>query len=198
MNLHQTGELANKAAEVHWVQWVHPYTMPAKTALRKKLNVIMENIIPFMMPAHCAKCLNMNGCCFAEDKCPESPLHDNCHCKIKRINGVTVTAECPIEKFTGYIFSDKYINNGKNKLYRNWGFTITDSNLLKAEMEKQAINVYLSGEYILGEMNSYGQRIDIPITLNCKNGQRVTFKTGWMTYPNGKIILITPYGGKIK
>lgn len=194
MDLQQTGELANKAAAVQWVKWVHPNTEPAHTHEEKQTNVLKAA----MISAHCAKCLNMNGCCFAENKCPESPLHDNCHCKTERVAGVTVMAECPIEKFTGYIFSDKYINNGKNKLYQNWGFTIADSSLLKAEMEKQAFNVYLSGEYMLGEMNSFGQRIDIPITLNCKNGQRVTFKTGWMTYPNGKIILITPYGGKIK
>lgn len=194
MNLQQTGDLANKISDVQWVKWVHPRTAPATTSFEKKVNAVVAAIIPM----HCAKCLNMNGCCFTEDNCPEAPLHDNCHCKAERIDNVTVTAECPIEKFTGYIFSDKYINNGKKELYQTWGFTISDSIILKAEFEKQAYNIYLSGEYMLGEMNSYGQRIEIPITLNCKNGQKVTFKTGWMTYPDCKIILITPYGGKIK
>ncbi len=132
MNLRQAGELANKAAAVQWVKWVHPNTQPANSHAEKQANVLKAAIIP----THCAKCLNMNGCCFAKDKCPESPLHENCHCKAERIDDITVTAECPIEKFTGYIFSDKHKNNGKQEMFERWGFKISDSAILKSELEK--------------------------------------------------------------
>ncbi len=125
---------------------------------------------------------------------PESPLHENCHCKAERIDGVTVTAECPIEKFTGYVF-DIIQNKGKKDLFESWGFTIADSASLKYEMEKQAYYAYLSGEYKLNKLDSYGQRIDIIVKLTGKNGKVLTFKTGWMTYPDGKILLTTPFGG---
>ena len=114
MNLQQTGELANKISEVQWVKWVHPRTVPAKSSLQKKVNVIVAKILPI----HCAICLNMNGCCFAEDNCPEGNFHDNCHCKIERIDSIKVTAECPIEKFTGYIFNDFY-NDGKVQIFKS-------------------------------------------------------------------------------
>ena len=191
MDLQQTAELANKAAAVQWVKWVHPRTVPATTSFEKKINVVVATIIP----THCAKCLNMNECCFAENKCPESPLHENCHCKAERIDDINVTAECPIEKFTNYIFNE-YNNMGKKKLFEQWGYTISDSAMLKREIENQAYNAYLSGGYELGILDSYGQRLNIRVTLKNKFGKQISFVTGWMTYPNGNILLTTPYGDK--
>ncbi|MDE7106821.1 MAG: hypothetical protein K2O39_00690, partial [Clostridiales bacterium] len=178
--------------DVQWVKWVHPRIPPATTSFEKKMNAVVASIIPI----HCAKCLNMNGCCFAENKCPEEKFHDNCHCKTERIENLTVKAECPIEKFTEYIFNDFY-KDGKEQIFKNLGYTISDSATLKSEMEKQAYSAYLSGEYELGTLDSYGQRINIYVTLTSKNGKQVTFKTGWMTYPDGKILLTTPFGGKV-
>jgi hypothetical protein len=34
------------------------------------------------------------------------------------------------------------------------------------------------------------------VTLATSNGKQATLKTGWMTYPDGKILLTTPFGGK--
>ncbi len=175
MNLRQTAELANKICDIQWVKWVYPKTPPASTSAEKTKNVVASAILPL----HCAKCLNMNGCCFAEDKCPEVPLHENCHCKTERIGGITVTAECPIEKFTGYIFN-KFYNDGKEQIYKDLGFTISDSVALKAEIEKQAYNAYLSGKYKLNKLNSYGQRIDITVKLSGKTKKSYLLKPdGW-------------------
>ncbi|MCI9404971.1 MAG: hypothetical protein HFJ21_05460 [Clostridia bacterium] len=190
MDLQQTGELANKAAAVQWVKWVHPNTEPAHTHEEKQTNVLKAA----MISAHCAKCLNMNGCCFAKYKCPKSPLHENCHCNTERIDSITITTECPIEKFTGYIFN-KFYNDGKEQIFKDLGFSISDSDMLKAEMEKQANLAYLLGNYELNKLNSYGQRLNIKVTLIGKNGKSLSFKTGWMTYPDGKIVLTTPFGG---
>jgi len=65
---------------------------------------------------------------------------------------------------------------------------------LKHELEKQAYNAYLSGEYVLNNLDSFGQRINIEITLHCPNGKQVNFISGWLVYTNGKIINATPYG----
>lgn len=191
MNLQETSELAKKAADVQWVKWVHPWTKPAETYEEKKKNVIIANIIKL----HCAICLNTNGCCFAKNNCPREEQHYNCHCHFKNINNISITTYCPIEKFTKYIFNENY-NDGKANIFYNLGYTIADSTTLKLEMEKQAYYAYLTGNYLLNVLDSYGQRIDIYITLSSPSGKKYTFKTGWMTYPNGKIVLVTPYGGR--
>ena len=54
-------------------------------------------------------CLNLNGCCFVKEKCPDRP-HPNCHCYTIDIPSITARAEYPIEKFTKYIFAE-----GKSK-----------------------------------------------------------------------------------
>lgn len=138
----------------------------------------------------------MNGCCFAEDKCPESPLHENCHCKAERIGRVIVTAECPIDKFTGYVFNELQ-NKGKKHIFEKRGFSIVDSTRLKKELERQAYNSYISGDYVLNKLDDFGQRINIEITLKCPNGETIKFISGWLVYPNGKIINATPCRGEL-
>ena len=40
-------------------------------------------------------------------------------------------------------------------------------------------------------LDKNGQRLAIPIKLNGK-----AFYSGWMVYPDVRIVLVTPYGGK--
>lgn len=164
----------------------------AQTNLEKSANVLSGAI-----SKHCAKCLNLNGCCFVKDKCPTQPLHPNCHCMVIDINSPTIKPECIIEKIRDYIFSETK-NNGKKELFELWGYSIMDSEYLRQEFIKQAKLAYSIGAYELGLLNEYGQRINITITLKRKdkNGY-VSFRSGWMVYPNGKIILTTPYGEEI-
>ena len=64
-------------------------------------------------------------------------------------------------------------------------------------MDRQAEEKYLSGEYELGKLDRYGQRINIVIEIPRKNGTgTVTFVSGWMLGANGELRLTTPYGGK--
>lgn len=64
-------------------------------------------------------------------------------------------------------------------------------------MERQAREKYIAGEYSLGKLNLYGQRINIVIEIPRKNGLgTVTFVSGWMVEPGEKLKLNTPYGGK--
>jgi hypothetical protein len=69
---------------------------------------------------HCPICLVLDKCRFQHVehiKMPELPQHEKCHCVVKQIAtpiaGKTAIAKCPIEKFTEYIFADKYAWNGK-------------------------------------------------------------------------------------
>lgn len=90
----------------------------------------------------------------------------------------------------------KHSANGKMKLFLGWGFSILDSEMLKQEFEKQALESYIKGNYTLGLLNEQGQHIDILIKLKRKDkDQIVTFISGWMVEPDGKIRCATPYGG---
>lgn len=112
------------------------------------------------------------------------------------IPSITAKAECPIEKFTKYVFVPSLIDD-KKQLFELWGYDIMDSLYLQQEFIKQAKLAYSVGDYELGLLNEYGQRINIAITLKRKDkNEYVTFRSGWMVYPNGKIVLTTPYGRK--
>ena len=189
MNFKQANDYTRKLFSANWVKWVHKGTKPAETNVDKSLNAIKA-----IIPIHCAMCLNLNGCCFVVGKCPEQPLHPNCHCYTIDIQSITAQAECLIEKFTEYIFVE---GNSKKQLFESWGYSIMDSGYLQQEFIKQAKLAYSVGEYELGKLDKYGQRINIVIKLKRKNtSEYVSFVSGWMVYPNGKIILNTPYGGK--
>ena len=145
---------------------------------------------------HCASCLNMNGCCFVKDKSPNNPPHGFCHCYYENIEIPDIRITSAIEKFTNYVFN---VGNdeGKNALFESWGYSIQDAEYIKREIERQALLAYQCGEYILGSRNEYGQRINTVIHLKRRDtGEEVSFVAGWMSYPDGRLVLITPYGGK--
>lgn len=180
-----------KALQTKWVKWVHHGTKPAESSAEKSANIIKG-----VFSRHCAICLNLNGCCFVKEKCPTKPLHPNCHCETININPIAAIAECSIEKFTKYIFIASAIND-KKQLFELWGYDIMDSKYLQQEFINQAKLAYSVGDYELGLLNEYGQRINIVIKLKRKStNDYVSFRSGWMVYPNGKIVLTTPYGRK--
>ena len=79
----------------------------------------------------------------------------------------------------------------------SWGYDIMDSAYLQQEFERQAMIAYSTGIYELDKRDDYGQRINITITIKRKdNGEYVTFQSGWMVYPDGRIVLVTPYGDR--
>ncbi len=189
MNLQQANDYTNKLFSINWMQWVHEGSKAAESNVEKSANVIKGTI-----SKHCAMCLNLNGCCFVIDRCLPKPLHPNCHCYTVDIPSITAKAECPIEKFTKYIFAE---GNSKKELFELWGYSIIDSEHLQQEFIRQAKMAYSVGDYELDRLDDYGQRINIEIKLKRKEREGyVTFQSGWMVYPNGKIILTTPYGDK--
>lgn len=153
-------------------------------------------------PNCCQECLKLDGCLFMESKAPMWPHHPNCHCTLDPIDYAVVlmsaVSKSDYSKFDPYLFNTTGVYpHTKEKLFAQWGYTVDDARWLQAEMERQAREKYVAGDYALGKLNDKGQRISIRVTIPRRdNGESVSFITGWMVYPNGKIQLTTPYGGK--
>ena len=151
---------------------------------------------------HCGSCLSLHKCWFVFKKAPVSPLHEKCHCTTVAIPASQVksnaVAKSDYSKYNPYLFDPKnFYKHGKNKAFESWGYTISDSQWLQNEIEKQGKQQYLLGNYELGVLNMRGQRISIRVTIPRKKGTgEVSFVTGWMVNPGGEIKLNTPYGGK--
>lgn len=163
-----------------WVKWVHN-----PTGL-----------------VHCFTCLKLNGCWFIDNNRPECPQHPSCHCFLEVLSYDEVLNKAKsiseYSKFDPYLFNteNKY-SHGKEKLFSEWGYTVNDAKWLQTEIERQGLENYITGNYILGKLDHNGQRISIRVTIPRKdNDSTVSFVTGWIVYPNGQIKLTTPYGGK--
>ena len=102
----------------------------------------------------------------------------------------------PIKKFTEYLFNaDNPKNGGKAELFELWGYDQADSQWMVTESQQQAKEKYIDGNYSLGLLDEYGQRIHIQMTIPDKmTGEKRVFRTAWMAKPNGELVLITPYG----
>lgn len=163
-----------------WVQWTHH--SEGKT--------------------HCEECLKLDGCWFLESNAPTWPHHPFCHCTLDPIDYAVVLVNAAA--YSDYRKFDPYLLNTygdythtKEKLFAQWGYTVADAHWLQAEMEKQAREKYMNGEYTLGKLNENGQRLSIRIEIPRKNGTgAVSYISEWMVHPNGKLRLTTPYGGK--
>lgn len=147
---------------------------------------------------HCRICTVLSGDYFPAFNMPQYPQHPYCDCLLLSISKPTsqAVANCPLGKFTDYIFKSDN-SNGKTHLFEGWGYAIEDSEYLKSEYEKQAKEKYLKGDYSLQVLNNYGQRVTISIELKTAN-KNVKIKTGWMVHPLGLITCATPYSGEVK
>ncbi len=173
-------QLEKKADSQRWVTWIHE----------------MTGIF------HCFQCLQLDGCWFMWENEPIAPLHDKCHCRVEAIDYSAVymnaSAYSSFSKFDPYLFNTTgFYLHGKEKLFEEWGYTVDDARWLQEELERQAREKYISGEYKLGRLDIFGQRINIQIEIPRRDtGEIVSFTSGWMVEPHGKLKLNTPYGGK--
>ena len=100
---------------------------------------------------------------------------------------MNAVAKSNYSKFDPYLFNTPgtYTHN-KEKLFLAWGYTVEDARWLQAEIERQALEKYLAGDYQLGKLNRNGQHISIRVSIIRRDtGELVSFDTGWMVYPNG-------------
>lgn len=142
-----------------WIKWIHEGTIRAYTNEMKQQNVEYSKV-----NYHCATCPNLNGCYFPKNNMPAYPHHYGCHCKLEAAININFKAECPIEKFTEYIF-DINKNRGKKSLFESWGYGKMDSTWLQKEFCRQAQEKYAKGNFSLNKLDTQGQRINIEITL---------------------------------
>lgn len=151
---------------------------------------------------HCDECMKLDGCFFLQNKHLPCPHHPYCHCTLEPVDYsvVLMNAEAHSEysKYDPYLFDpENFYRHGKDLAFEKWGHTLKDADWLQKELERQAIEKYLSGEYMLGKLDRNGQRASIRVAIPRRDKEgSVSFITGWMIMPNGKLKLNTPYGGE--
>ena len=164
-------EINGQIVDNQWIEWDH-VGVPNKP---KEFRDIIRFVLSLLN--HCMNCSALDGCYFIGRNMPKLPLHEMCDCKNIKISSSVVNAnaeaDCPIEKFTNYVFTDNVKSKGKKAIFASLGFSDKDSQTLKLEIEKQSLNNYLKGNYLLKNLDLNGQRLAIPITLSGK-----TFYTG--------------------
>ena len=105
------------------------------------------------------------------------------------------TVDSKYSKYDVYLFNTLgTYNNHKADLFRLWGYNVDDVPWMKKEWERQAFEKYIAGDYKLNLLDEWGQRINIRIEIPRKDtGEIVSFMSGWLVMPNGKLQLATPY-----
>lgn len=73
-------------------------------------------------------------------------------------------ASVPVAKFSDYIFREG-ATHGKDAVFRSYGFGAADSQALASEFERQGATKFAAGDYQLGKLDQYGQRITTSIGL---------------------------------
>ncbi len=176
---HEIFDAANGSHKKKWVEWQHE----------------TRGLL------HCGSCLSLHECWFVFGNEPIVPLHERCHCRTLAIPTAQVEtrakATSAFSKFDPYLFNTSGIHcHGKDALFKSWGYSADDALWLQEEIERQGLANYLSGNYTLGMLNMFGQRLNIRVEIPRKDGQGVvSFITGWTVLAHGKIKLNTPYGG---
>ncbi|HVZ39959.1 MAG TPA: RHS repeat-associated core domain-containing protein [Candidatus Kapabacteria bacterium] len=109
-------------------------------------------------------------------------------------------AKAPVEKFSDYIFKEG-ATHGKAAVFENLGYSGENSAELAKIWEEQAAAKYSEGDFTLGKLDQYGQRINIVIQvrgIGNASGQTSSMISGWMIRPDGTITLNTPFSGYAK
>ena len=173
-------------------------------ALRDAIYVAIQPWVEWkhisMGKTHCPTCLKLDKCWFVKANMPMLPQHEYCHCtavpKSTRIVQSEAKATSPIKKFAEYLFNpNNPKNGGKAELFELWGYDKADSQWMVEESQRQARKKYIAGEYSLGKLDEYGQRIHIQMSVPDRaTGEAKFFRTAWMARPNGELVLVTPYG----
>jgi len=89
---------------------------------------------------HCQECLMLDGCFFQQGKAPLCPHHPYCRCTLEDAEYETVLASASAysdySKFDPYLFDpNNSYRHGKNRAFKSWGYSISDSLWLTNEME---------------------------------------------------------------
>ena len=138
----------------------------------------------------CALCVALNDTVFRNNNKPKY-YHPKCKCELRPYNLTDVIIDLPMKKITNYLF----VNVDKKAMMRSMGFIIDDSDELYKIIETETKKQYLSGNYVLKNLNENGQHFKINITLKGKReylGESYKCHIGTIMYPYGKIKIATP------
>lgn len=97
----------------------------------------------------------------------------------------------PMRKITEYLFVD--IN--KNRMIKSMGYFVTDYQEVYDIISKNVKKEFLSGNYLLKELNVNGQHFKVNYKIVGKNehiAEVFNCHTGCIAWPNGKIRITTP------
>lgn len=122
--------------------------------------------------SHCSVCLKLDQCWFTKDCKPKLPQHPHCHCEVEAILLSDVNNQSHTVSDIG-IMIDLCADLGYDRI------------VLKKEVEKQSLEQYTTGNYILGKLDENGQEIYLEF-----ENETHTIVTGWLVEPKGKIELV--------
>lgn len=108
-----------------------------------------------------------------------------------------VVCIAPVSKFRDYIFRPG-ATHGKDHIFRSLGYDQEHSEELATLYEKQAALLYEAGDYSIGRLNEFGQRITIEIRLHGigSHADKTSWLlSGWMLQSDGSLTLNTPFAG---
>ena len=116
--VYKNGEIVDNS----WVKWYHFDVPDEEGTVREKIRRQLKDM------NHCLACTSLSGCYFVKSRLPKKQgvgkglLHNNCDCNLLKISKPKqqIKAICSINKFSGYIFSDKYIKTVRRLCLRVW------------------------------------------------------------------------------
>ena len=129
---------------------------------------------------------------FGDSNGPEDS--EGATCPLLNVAAQTATAD--ISKFSNYAFVVD-----KAPVFESYGYTAADSQDLADLYEEQAAQKFADGDYTVGKLDQYGQRVTIEIDLPGQGGsagRSTVLNSGWMIEPDGSIRLLTPFAGFAK
>lgn len=79
-------------------------------------------------------------------------------------------ANSAYSKFDPFLFNTNgSYSHHKEDLLKSWGYTVADAKWLQSEIEKQGLEKYISGDYVLNKLDKNGQRINIRVEIPRKD-----------------------------
>lgn len=141
----------------------------------------------------CDLCVALNRTVFKNSHKPEY-THPNCKCKQVPFEFPETPLDFPMKKIV-YLFAKK------GDWMRSMGYLDLDAEEIYQTIAENAQLQFMRGNYILGTLSKYGQKVNIVLALpgkRDKQGTTYRVKTGWTAFPNGKLHNNTPIGGWAK
>ena len=138
----------------------------------------------------CVECVALNKTVFLNNNKPEF-THPKCKCKNVPYKLKKITLDFSMKKIIEYLFVDP----DKKAMMETMGYLPEDSQEVYDFLSKEVIDSFRQGNYMLQNLDKYGQRFRIFVNLIGKRhrqGQIYKVHAGCVAYPSAKIKIATP------